>query len=413
MPTHRSSRWTSLVALVVYTAFVAYQTLAGGGAWECASPILAVPRRVPRSDAVANVIAYVPLGLLFVWATTRRWEPSSAIRIPPQRILATALMGVAATAALSACLELVQACQAHRVSSLYDLIANVVGGALGAAAAIVLRTATHGPDTPISLRLATREGRLRLLTIMVVVIWIVSQTMPWTFAVDVGTMRSNLSFLRRAWDGPALDGWRVLRHAGAWIAVAAACRLVGRNSRRSAVLLGLAGAASLLLQVLLDARAPLSSEELAGMALATMSMVVPMSLAGSSTSGWRWGLVLLTGALTAVVAYELRPEPGAPTQAFSWWPRVGLGGLLGALDYALFFGWLGLSAVVGAHWADADGDRHARRLWPAAVVLATLVLEGTQIWVPGRGPDVSAPVFTLLAVLLATAVLADGQQPTR
>jgi hypothetical protein len=65
--------------------------------------------------------------------------------------------------------------------------------------------------------------------------------------------------------------------------------------------------------------------------------------------------------------------------------------------------------VAAAHWADGAGDRRARRLWPAVAVVATLVLEVAQTRIPGRGPDVSAPLFTLLAVLGATAALKDGR----
>jgi hypothetical protein len=97
------------------------------------------------------------------------------------------------------------------------------------------------------------------------------------------------------------------------------------------------------------------------------------------------------------------------TQAFSLWPLVGLGGLLGALDYALLFGWFGLAVVVASQWAAASGDHRARRAWPAAAVVATLVFEIMQTRIAGRGPDVSAPLFTMLAVVGAVAVLRDGR----
>lgn len=412
MHTARSSHAAALVALLLYAAFIVYQTLAGGGAWECAAPVLAIPRRVPRSDALANVVAYVPLGLLLTWVTTRGWS-SAASPVSLWRVVRSAIAGVGAAAVMSASLEIVQACQSHRVSSMYDLLANVVGGAIGVVAALVLRTAASGTGTRFGRRFAAPEDRLRLVTMLVVVVWVASQTMPWVFAVDVGTMRSNLSFLRRGFDGSAVDGWRVLRHAGAWLAVAAACRLAAGTAVRSIGLLAVSAAVSLMLQVLLDARAPLSIEELAGMAAVAVSIVPALIGAGVMPSHRRWGAVLLAGAMMAVTAYELRPEPGAAMHAFSWWPRVGLGGLLGAIDYALLFGWLGLTAVVAARWAASGGDRLAQRWWPVAVVVTTLALEVAQTRIPGRGPDVSAPVFTLLAVLLATTVLAEGERSER
>ncbi len=124
-------------------------------------------------------------------------------------------------------------------------------------------------------------------------------------------------------------------------------------------------------------------------------------------------MALFGGALLTVAAYQLRPDPSAvaTAQSFSVWPRVGLGGLLGALDYALLFGWFGLAAVVAGRWGDIAGYRRARRLWPALGILAMLALEIMQMWIPGRGPDVSAPLFTLLAVLGAEACVEQAGRP--
>lgn len=417
MHADRTSRWKSVLALLLYASFVVYQSLADGGAWACSGPVLMWPRRASRSDVLANVVAYVPLGLLFVWAATRRWPSGLSAAVSAARVIGIAIAGIAATSLLSLCMELMQACQAHRVSSGMDLAANSLGGTLGVIGGVALWTMTGRGPSRGARPLATHEGRLHLLTALVVVVWILSQTMPWVFAADVGTVRSNLSFLKRIGDaGLVFDTWRWLRHAGAWIAVACASRLIGHGRLRSVMVLAVSGAASLVLQLLLDARAPLSFEELAGMATAA-ALVVPFMLStrrfGTVRVVTPWAMGLLLGSTLAVVAYELRPEPGAAVQSFSLWPRVGLGGLLGALDYALFFGWFGLAAAAAAQWAALDGNRGARRLWPIAAVITTLGLEVAQTVVPGRGPDVSAPMFTLIAVLLATTVLVDASEPTR
>ncbi len=62
-------------------------------------------------------------------------------------MLVTTLGGIAAVALLSLSMELVQACQAKRVSSVYDLIANVTGGA-----------ARRDRRAGLSLRLAAGTG---------------------------------------------------------------------------------------------------------------------------------------------------------------------------------------------------------------------------------------------------------------
>jgi VanZ family protein len=407
--TDGSTRRTAILGLLLYAGFVAYQSLADGGAWDCGGVLLGSPARVPRSDALANVVAYVPLGLLWVFATLGPRVPAG------RRIVGLGLTGVMLIALLSLGMEVLQSCQGARVSSRYDLAANVVGGVLGVAAGLVVRRIADVLSTGTSHR-ETSDGRLRLLTACVSVAWVVSQTMPWVFAVDVGTIRSNLSFVRE-WDQAwPLDLWRALRHAGAWVAVACAWRLVVREPCHAAAGFVLTGGASLLLQVLLDARAPLSFEELCGMG-ASATMMLPMLLwSGRFPQQTRIRTCasgLFAAALVTVAAYQLRPDPSVADvsiHAFSWWPRVGLGGLLGATDYALLFGWFGLTVVAAAHWAEIAGDRRARRMWPAAAVLAMLVLEGVQTRIPGRGPDVSAPLFTLLAVLGTTAILSDDRR---
>ena len=374
MPVPSSARRTSLFALLLYTAFIVYQSLAQGGAWACTGAVLEVGARISRSDMLANVVAYVPLGLLLVLAATRAWVGPSG-RPPLVRVLATVVGATVAIGLLSLGMELVQACQAARVSSLYDLIANVTGGALGVGAGLALRAAPTLLGPRLTSSVSTPDVRLRLLTAAVALGWVVSQTMPWVFAVDVGTVRSNLSFLRHWADGAPLDAWRLLRHAGAWGAVGCACRLLARGRMPSLAAFVLTAGVSLALQLLLDAHAPLSFEELAGMTVAGVVIVASVLVSSEACHTRRWASALL----------------------------------LGAIDYALLFGWFGLAAVVAARWADADGHTPARRRWPAGAILVTFLLEVAQTAIPGRGPDLSAPLFTVLAVLLTAAVLADGR----
>lgn len=400
-------------ALVVYTAFVVYQSLANGGGWRCSGEVLARTARLSRSDILANVAAYVPLGLLCVLAATQAARgPSASPSF--RRVIAVGLGSVAATGLLSLGLELAQACQVERVSSVFDLVANIAGGALGAAVGLLLQGVPAGIDGSASARgparAVTAEGRLRLLTVAVAALWALSQASPWAFAVDLGTIRSHLAFLRHWSDGPPLDAWNVARHAGAWVAAGCACRLAARNARVAVAGLIAAVSASVLLQILLDVTNPLSFEELAGLSAGVIGVLPGMMLARAEPSPRRWAAGLVLGAVMTVAAYQLRPGTG-PVHAFSWWPRVGLGGMRGALDYTLLFGWFGLAASVAARWAARSRTGWVRLALPASAVLLTLLSEAAQVRIPGRGPDVSAPLFTLLAVLLTAAVLAEGHRP--
>ena len=394
------SRRTGVLALAAYAAFLVYQSLAGGGAWSCGDAVLVASARPSRADLLANMVAYLPLGVLVVHAATR----GAAARGP--RLAMRIAGGVLLIAALSLAMELLQVCLAARVSSAYDVVANTIGGVVGAAIALGSRSLSGNLRTRGNAGVTLVDPRLRGLTVGVAAVWVAAQAAPWVFSLDVGTVRANLSFLRHWSDAPPLDAWRVVRHAGAWLAVACACRLVAADRRVAvASVLGV-GAVSIILQVLIDAQAPLSVEELGGMAIGVASALPLLGVSGRAPRGRRWAMAMACGALLSVAAYELRPDPiGAAARAFSWWPLVGLGGPLGALDYALLFGWFGFTAVVAAQWAGRDGVAHAPRSWPAVAVLTTLVFELLQTRIAGRGPDVSAPLFTLLAVLATTACL--------
>lgn len=381
------------LAACAYAVFLAYQSLADGGAWQCGGAAVGFDVRVSRTDLVANVVAYVPLGLLCALAARGR-------------LVRQVAAGFALPTALSLGLELVQSCQAARVSSAWDWSANTAGAALGVVAAMAVdalrsRGARRGGGAP------EEQATLRLLTAGVALGWVALQTAPWVFSVDVGTVRGNLSFLRRALADPTLDPFHVARHAGAWLAIACACRLwAGRGDWAAARLAAVAGL-SLGLQLLLAVSRPLSLDELVGMLPAAgLGAALALSRAGRRVGAMApWALGLFWGAWLACAAYQLRPDPGAAgPAAFHWWPRVGLGGLRGALDYALLFGWFGVAAGTADAWR-AIPPAAARHRLAAVAVCSMFLLELVQTTIPGRGPDLSAPLFTGLGVLMAWAIL--------
>ena len=395
-------RWVSFVPLLAYALFVGYQSLVGGGDWACGGEFLLLPRRFSRSDVLANVVAYVPLGwLCAVWlgASAR----SAGLRT------ASLLVSVVLVSGMSLGLEMVQSCQAGRVSSAVDWAANSAGGAIGVLAAILLPALARAlePARALSRDAHGTDARLRLGAMAVVVLWVLSQCMPWAFAVDVGTFRRNLSFLRH-WDAiGSMEGWRLLRHCGAWVAVAAACRLAAASRSAAATGLLAAAGASIGLQLMLDARAPLSYDELLAMGAVLLAFVPLMALRRRPSVATWWPLCQVLGVAAVIVGYELAPADG-PTRAFSWIPLVGLGGRLGALDFAWLFAWAGCGTVVAARFAQRQNPRSQLRRWPVLMVVLVLILEVTQTHIPGRGPDTSAVLFLTLS-MLATLALGDDR----
>lgn len=385
-------------AFLLYAAFIGYQSLAAGGPWACDGAVLEMPRRIPRADLLVNIVAYVPLGALcLIAAWPRRRNAGAAVVAIGGSLLAVSLYSLT--------LELVQACEAWRVSSAVDWLANSAGAAIGVGlTALVLVRHLPAGLPPLTLD----DPRLRTCTIAVVLLWIGGETMPWVYSLDVSQARGNLRFLAQASPFSALDPWRVARHAGAWLAVAASCRLATRGRVSGLALLAGAALLSVGLQVLVFARVPLSYAELLGMAMA----IVPAAVFMLGRRDWRLPaaspVALLAGIVVVLLAYELHPGSGSVPQAFGWWPRVGFGRPLDALEFAWLFGWAGLATVVAAEWAGRASPLGRPRQWPAGIVALVLVLELAQVFVPGRSGDTSAVLFTGLAVMATRAVLRTG-----
>jgi VanZ family protein len=398
----RSARTS--VATLLYAGFLAYQTLAGGGGWACDERVLRVSTHVSRTDMLANIVAYVPLGFLFVLAAWRQGRRSPG-RTAGVLLVATALAGV-----LSCVLEVVQACLPARISSLYDLGGNLVGALLGAALAVAVRSLASSP--PGGPAPADVRRPLRLLTIAIMVMWVASQMTPWVFTLDVSTVYTNIKALRPSFDGFS-PTWAVVTHAATSMAVACAWRLAVASPLRSAAGIVTTVALTLALQLLLQTVSPLSASEIVGASLSLVIAVPFVVAAGHRPNHERWARALMLAAATAIVVYEVLPGPerAAAPIAFSWWPLVGLGGMLGAIEYAVLFAWFGVAAVVAQVWATPPGQRPSVAGWPLAAVVLTFVLEALQTRIPGRSGDVSAPLMTLFAVFAARAFLRSTTRP--
>lgn len=367
-------------ALAMYLSFVAYQSLAGGSARICMTPLADPGSGWYGSDALANVVAYIPAGLLGGALAASFGGPGSRL---------IAWLGLAA---FSVSMELMQACLSGRVSSAVDWATNSFGAALGVVASpIVVRLLHRLP------RSEERHERVHLQVVLVawliVGAWLASSTAPWRFTFDVGTVRANLSFLRSA---PTFDAWDVVRHAFAWMTVAVALRALIEDRVRASAALVVVLAASLGAQSLLVSRA-LSWSELAGAALGAF---VSLLLLMPASSG-RLMRIVPALAFVSVAAYELAPvRAWWPTNGtFSWWPLVGRGNLLAGLDFALYFAWFAFVLVLALRWRQAR--TRAAVVLGSLAVIAMLVLEAAQLWIPGRTADTSPALVTGLAFLVA------------
>lgn len=367
-------------ALVLYLAFVAYQSLAGGSPRACTTPLVDSGGGWHGSDVLANSVAYVPAGLL-----------AGALAASFGSRVAHAIAWLVLVL-FSLSMELAQACLSGRVSSWIDWVTNSAGAAAGVAALPVAAWLLRALPAHVGWR-RRPDAPVALMAWLVVGVWLASTTVPWRFTFDVGTVRANLAFLRTV---PSLQLWDVARHGFAWMAVAGALRALVHQRGRASVALVLAIAVSLLAQALLEARA-LSWSELAGMALGAFVALVLLVPAAAG----RLALLVPVLALVSVGAYELAPgrAPWGASAAFSWWPLIGRGNLFAALDFALYFCWFAFVLVFALRWRGA----HARMAFVCGTfaVLAMLAMEAMQRSIPGRTADTSPALIVALAFLVA------------
>lgn len=390
MQTAEQPRGALAAATACYLLFVAYQSLAGGGFGACGDALRQHGPALSWADALANFVAYLPLGIL------------AAAWIAPRRSAVAWLLALLAIAGFSLAMELIQSCLAARVSSWLDLAINSAGGLAGLLALSGARREGAGWTGRRAAAGVPPASPLWWPVLALVGAWLATSLAPWRFTLDVGTIRANLAFLLRIaeWAGP--DPWVLVRHLSGWLAIGVALRAPWPGRGRATLALALAIAVSLVGQLLL-VRPALSFDELAAMAGALALVVaLPSGLAGSALAR-----LLPVLALVSVGAYQLQPGPGAMLPAgFEWMPQLGLGGLLSALELSLFFCWLAFALVLSLCWLEARGtDIGRRRLaLPAISVGLVLATEIAQLAIPGRVPDSSAPLVTALGFAVAWAI---------
>ncbi|MFP5405250.1 MAG: VanZ family protein, partial [Gammaproteobacteria bacterium] len=191
-------------ATVVYLLFIAYQSLAGGaGLAICALPLVQQGAHLSFSDGIANLVAYVPLGMLVAARSGVRNG-----RVPAAAALIT---GFLAISAFSLAMETLQACLPGRVSSWYDWATNSAGGMAGLLAWTLgqrlMRVIAHR-----GVRGRRSASSLFWPALLCLGAWLALYTAPWRFTFDVGTLRANLSFLGHLSEGLRIDPWRLARH---------------------------------------------------------------------------------------------------------------------------------------------------------------------------------------------------------
>lgn len=176
--------WILAVAYLLVVAYASLQPFQGwrvppdeilhflGAGW---------PHFITLQDVTINVAAYIPLGLLLSIGCGARYGPARG-----------AVLATLAAAALSLVMEAVQMFLPLRIASNVDLLANGLGGLLGAMAAPLLApTRVPGGALHAARHRLFLDGMAADIGMVVALLWLVTQFHPTVQLFGTGSVRAT------------------------------------------------------------------------------------------------------------------------------------------------------------------------------------------------------------------------------
>jgi len=187
-----------VIAVIMYGSLYPFAFRASPNGLGPARALLDSWRETPsRSDFIANMLFYMPLGFFAILAIGDRI--GSLRRIVPVVVTGTAL---------STLMELAQYYDDGRVASATDLYANVVGTALGAFGGNLTDRSFRWP--------LLREIATHRIPALLLGAWIGYSLFPYVPTVD---FHKYWNTLKPAIFHPALTGYGLLSHIAIWLAI--------------------------------------------------------------------------------------------------------------------------------------------------------------------------------------------------
>lgn len=377
-----SLRWALLVG---YMCLIVYGTLYPFAQWRVPDDFpwmfhAALRHGISRTDILANVLLYVPLG--FLAAVGRRW------RALPW-VLVAALV-------LSVCLEYMQGFLPDRVTSWLDVLTNVSGAGIGvavAALAVKLWWGDAGAAWVRELMLRLRSDRVAWVGIAALIVWGCAQLIPFVPSLSLSNVKDGLKPVWYALQGSEpVSAWRCV----VYFAATAALMVSGASALR---ITRWGGIAALFLLITLPLKVLMLGRQLSLEALIGTCSGVAVGLVLWNSSGWR---ALIVAALLVSVYWVAEAlQPGATSaamHAFNWIP----------LRLQLAHPLNGLANLADTVWpplvlACLCRRLEMRSLWVLlpSVALLLFALECAQLWVPGRYPDITTVLVGTAAWVVA------------
>lgn len=350
-----------------------------------------LPTYLDKGDVIQNVLVYMPFGLLVVVWCGRRLPFAAGL-----------LLAAVAGTTLSLGIETVQQYLPPRVPSLVDVAMNFAGSVIGGLIGALVSRRTMPGATLLRLRDEWfRPGPLASTGLIVIALWILSQTTPLVPSLDIAQLRSKLGFLYRTLMAPDWFSWGKL--ATLW------CYQVALGILLSTLLH--AGRPFLRIYLLLTAFVcgwkmlvigrVLSLELLAAVALALPVLMALRRLRPNALAITGVGLLAVGLAI-----YELLPGEAAVLQsAFNWVPFEGQMNDLSGLENILEFLWPPMAMAcllrqaLPFHRQDAGAF-----LGTAMLALAMFMLEWLQQSLPGRYGDITQVVLACVGWVIPWCV---------
>lgn len=359
-----------------------------------------LPAHLDKGDVVQNVLVYMPFGLLVVAWCGRRLPFSAAL-----------LLAAAAGLALSLGVETVQQYLPARVPSVVDVAMNFTGTVIGALSGALVNRRTTPGATLLRLRDEWfRPGPLANTGLIVIGLWILSQTSPLVPSLDISHLRSTLGFLYRAVTTPYWFSMGRLATLSCYqVALGILlCTLLrpGRPLLRPYLWL----TAFVCICKLVVVGRMLSLELVAAVALAMPALAMLRRLRPRALAAC--GVALLA---TGLAIYERVPgDAAAYPFAFNWMPFEGQMSDLSGLENVLEFLWPAMAMACLLRQA-LPFHRHdaGAVLGAVLLVLVLFVLEWLQQSVPGRYGDITQVVLALVGWIVPWCVRAQEAGPGR
>lgn len=334
--------------------------------------------RPARGDFLANIVAYIPLGLC---ATLSFARPKSSLG----RFLIVVLFG----AALSVSFELTQYFVDGRVTSAADIYANTIGMTLGSVAAVICDR-----NSGFVFRLNVFE---RPMAIFLTLDWLAYRLYPYVPATDIHKFWEAIKPLVIS---PSAGSYDIWRHTVIWLTLFILTGTVVNRRRSLLVPIATVGLVTGARIAIVDK--VLSTAEITGGILAVCVWPV-LSIFGERVRASLVGSML--GSY--IVAERLVPFVFENTRRnFGWIPfRSFLNGSLEVNVMAVFeksFLYGGLLYLL---------DEAGWRLRDSAILVASLlfITSWAETYLPGRSAEITDAI---LVVLIAFGFYLVQKQPT-